>query len=245
MKNDIKPSKVTRTSTGDDDASSIVDYYMMVGIIKKPGEYKIGDRITTDWYNKLGPSEQKKVWNDAGDKWWKEYGYNIFDDYYTESVSAMPENTGDVQDYYMKKVYDKLEGDKKRAKNKISKRYKRTAKKHHLPNKRKNRVDTGILNHNYRLGKSGMVGVKNSITEQITETKLQPSAPYWVLSDPIDTGIEGGYIRIEYVPESGTTTEGVAEIIKVLQSELFGWEYILKHEEFFWEDGAWEMKYDK
>ena len=83
----------------------------------------------------------------------------------------------------------------------------------------------------------------NMITEhrRLVETKLQPTAPFSVESDDV----WGGYIRIQYDNQSGTTTEGVEELISVLQAELFGWQYIMKHEEFYWEDGAWENKYDK
>ena len=83
----------------------------------------------------------------------------------------------------------------------------------------------------------------NMITElrRIVETELQPTAPFSVEADDV----WGGYIRIQYDLQSGTTTEGVEEIMKVLQAELHGWEYIMKHEEFYWADGAWENKYDK
>ena len=76
---------------------------------------------------------------------------------------------------------------------------------------------------------------------KLLETKLQATAPFSVESDDV----WGGYIRIQYDNQSGTTTEGVEELISVLQAELFGWQYIMKHEEFYWEDGAWENKYDK
>ena len=32
-------------------------------------------------------------------------------------------------------------------------------------------------------------------------------------------------------------------IMKVLQMELKGWEYLMKHEEFYWADGDWENNY--
>jgi len=83
----------------------------------------------------------------------------------------------------------------------------------------------------------------NMITEvrRIVETELQPTAPFSVESDEI----WGGYVRIQYDNQSGTTTEGVEEIMKVLQAELFGWDYVMRHQEFYWLDGAWENKYVK
>ena len=83
----------------------------------------------------------------------------------------------------------------------------------------------------------------NMITEhrRLVETKLQPTAPFSVEADDV----WGGYIRIQYDHQSGTTTEGVESIINVLQAELFNWQYLMKHEEFYWADGAWENKYDK
>ena len=83
----------------------------------------------------------------------------------------------------------------------------------------------------------------NMITEhrRLVETKLQPTAPFSVESSEI----WGGFIHIQYDNQSGTTTEGVEEIMKVLQAELFGWDYVMKHEEFYWKHGAWENKYVK
>ena len=83
----------------------------------------------------------------------------------------------------------------------------------------------------------------NMITElrRIVETELQPTAPFSVESSEI----WGGFIHIQYDNQSGTTTEGVEEIMKVLQAELFGWQYIMKHQAFYWADGAWENKYVK
>jgi len=239
----IKPSKVTRKTSGDKDAESIVDYYMKVGIIKVPKEFKMGDSITTDWYNNLEAKERERVWKDAGDAWWKDYGITSFEELYTEEMSSNFVE-GDIQEFYMKKVYDKIQDDKsgveKLLKQKYGKVKKKKRKKFNLPkNNMKTKVDSGVLHH----GKG--LAMKNKITEMLRETKMQATAPQWVMSDPIDTGIEGSYIKIYYDPKSGTTTEGIEEIISVLQAELFGWEYVMRHEEFYWEDGAWENKYDK
>jgi hypothetical protein len=236
--------KDIRTTTGDEDAESIVDYYMQVGILKHPKEFKLGDSITTDWYNKLEDKERERVWKDAGDAWWKAYGIKRYDEYFTDEISAMKEE-GDIQEYYMKQLYKKLENEKGNIPKVIKKRYANARKKKNkLPKNRMPKVDTGILNsRGLKLG--GGMAIKNKITEMLKETKMQATAPQWVMSDPIDTGIEGSYIKIYYDPKSGTTTEGIEEIISVLQAELFGWEYVMRHEEFYWEDGAWENKYDK
>ena len=83
----------------------------------------------------------------------------------------------------------------------------------------------------------------NMITEhrRLVETELVPTAAFSVESSEI----WGGFIHIQYDNQSGTTTEGVEEIINVLQAELFGWQYIMKHQAFYWADGAWENKYVK
>tara|TARA_B100001971_G_C18105104_1_gene491060 strand:+ start:138 stop:896 length:759 start_codon:yes stop_codon:yes gene_type:complete len=240
---DITPNQVTRTSSEDNDTESIIDYYMQVGILKTPKEFKMGDSITTDWYNKLEDKEREKVWKDAGDAWWKAYGITRYDEFFTDEISTMEEE-GDIQEYYMKKVYNKLKDEKntipKILKKKYAKGKKKKRKKHVLPKKRMKQVDTGILNNRgYKFG--GGVELKNKITELLRETKLQPTAPFSVESDDV----YGGWIRIQYDNQSGTTTEGVEELISVLRTEMMGWEYILKHEEFYWEDGAWENKYDK
>ena len=235
--------KDIRTTTGDEDAESIVDYYMQVGILKHPKEFKLGDSITTDWYNKLEDKERERVWKDAGDAWWKAYGIKRYDEYFTDEISAMKEE-GDIQEYYMKQLYKKLENEKGSIPKVIKKRYanagKKKKKRNKLPRNRMPKVDTGILN-NRGLKLGGGMAVKNKITEMLRETKLQATAPFSVESDDV----YGGWIRIQYDNQSGTTTEGVEELIKVLQIEMMGWEYVLKHEEFYWEDGAWENKYDK
>ena len=110
-------------------------------------------------------------------------------------------------------------------------------------NKVKGKIDD-MKKQAERHSKSKQKQIKtNMITEvrRIVETELQSTAPFSVESDDV----WGGYIRIQYDNQSGTTTEGVEELISVLQAELFGWQYIMKHEEFYWEDGAWENKYDK
>ena len=76
---------------------------------------------------------------------------------------------------------------------------------------------------------------------RVVETKLQPTAPFSVESEDV----YGGYVRIQYDNQSGTTTEGVESLIKVFKAEIAGWEYILEHEEFYWADGDWENKYVK
>ena len=236
--------KDIRTITGDEDAESIVDYYMQLGILKHPKEFKLGDSITSDWYNNLEDKERERAWKDAGDAWWKAYGIKRYDEYYTDEISAMKEE-GDIQEYYMKQLYKKLENEKGNIPKVIKKRYANARKKKNkLPRNRMPKVDTGILN-NRGLKFGGGMAIKNKITEMLRETKMQATAPQWVMSDPIDTGIEGSYIKIYYDPKSGTTTEGIEEIISVLQAELFGWEYVMRHEEFYREDGAWENKYDK
>jgi hypothetical protein len=84
---------------------------------------------------------------------------------------------------------------------------------------------------------------KNMVMEvqRIKETKLQSTAPFSIESDDV----YGGYVRIQYDNQSGATTEGVESLIQVFKAEIAGWEYILKHEEFYWADGAWENKYVK
>ena len=239
----ITPNKVTKKSSGDDDAESIIDYYMKVGIIKVPGEFKMGGSITTDWYNNLEDKERERIWNDAGDAWWKAYGINTFEELYTEE---MADNfvEGDIQEFYMKKVYDKIQDDKIGVEKILKQRYGKVKKKERskkkLPKNKMKMPRGGILNNRYKLNTGG-VGLKNKITEKLLETKLQSTAPFSVEADDV----WGGYIRIQYDNQSGTTTEGVEELIKVLQIELMGWEYVMKHEEFYWEDGAWENKYDK
>ena len=81
------------------------------------------------------------------------------------------------------------------------------------------------------------------ITElrRIVETELVSTAPFSVESNDI----WGGYVRIQYDNQSGTTTEGVESILQVLRAEIAGWEYVLKHDQFYWKDGAWENKYVK
>ena len=83
----------------------------------------------------------------------------------------------------------------------------------------------------------------NMITElrRIVETELVPTAPITVETDDV----YGGYVRIQYDNQSGTTIEGVESLIKVFKAEVAGWEYIMKHEEFYWADGDWENKYVK
>jgi len=239
----ITPNKVTKKSSGDDDAESIIDYYMKVGIIKVPGEFKMGGSITTDWYNNLEDKERERIWNDAGDAWWKAYGINTFEELYTEE---MADNfvEGDIQEFYMKKVYDKIQDDKIGVEKILKQRYGKVKKKERskkkLPKNKMKMPRGGILNNRYKLNTGG-VGLKNKITEKLLETKLQSTAPFSVEADDV----WGGYIRIQYDNQSGTTTEGVEALIKVLQIELMGWEYVMKHEEFYWEDGAWENKYDK
>ena len=239
----ITPKKVTRKSSGDDDAESIIDYYMKVGIIKVPKQFSLGDSITTDWFNNLEDKERERVWNDAGDAWWKAYGINSFEELYTEEM-ATNFVEGDIQDFYMKKVYDKLQDDKTGVEKLLKQRYGKVKKKKRskskIPRNKMKMPRGGILNNRYKFNSSG-VGLKNKITEKLLETKLQSTAPFSVEADDV----WGGYIRIQYDNQSGTTTEGVEELIKVLQIELMGWQYIMKHEEFYWEDGAWEMKYDK
>ena len=90
-------------------------------------------------------------------------------------------------------------------------------------------------------GKSWKKIKTNMITElrRIVETELVPTALFSVESSEI----WGGFIHIQYDNQSGTTTEGVEELINVLQAELRGWEYIMKHEQFFWKHGAWKNKY--
>ena len=239
----ITPNKVTKKSSGDDDAESIIDYYMKVGIIKVPKEFKMGGSITTDWYNNLEDKERERIWNDAGDAWWKAYGINTFEELYTEE---MADNfvEGDIQEFYMKKVYDKIQDDKIGVEKILKQRYGKVKKKERskkkLPKNKMKMPRGGILNNRYKLNTGG-VGLKNKITEKLLETKLQSTAPFSVEADDV----WGGYIRIQYDNQSGTTTEGVGALIKVLQIELMGWEYVMKHEEFYWEDGAWENKYDK
>jgi len=144
----------------------------------------------------------------------------------------------------MKKVYDKIQDDKIGVEKILKQRYGKVKKKERskkkLPKNKMKMPRGGILNNRYKLNTGG-VGLKNKITEKLLETKLQSTAPFSVEADDV----WGGYIRIQYDNQSGTTTEGVEELIKVLQIELMGWEYVMKHEEFYWEDGAWENKYDK
>ena len=61
MRKEIQPAKVTKKTTGDQDAESIIDYYMKVGILKLPKEYKLGDSLTTDWYNGLETKEKESA----------------------------------------------------------------------------------------------------------------------------------------------------------------------------------------
>jgi len=237
-------NKDVKDTTEDQDVASIIDYFMQVGILKHPKDIAMGERLTTDWYSKLDDKERERVWKDAGDAWWKAYGIRHYDELYTDEVSQMPEDTGNVNKYYMNKVYEKLKGFDKKLMNGISKKYKQQQKgkrkKNKLPKNRMKMPDSGILNNKgYKLG--GRMNIKNNITEMLRETKLVPTAPLWVESDDV----YGGFIRIEYDLQSGTTTEGVEEMIKVLQIEMMGWQYLMKHEEFYWEDGAWENKYDK
>ena len=242
METNITPNKITKNSSGNENAESIIDYYMKVGIIKVPKEFKMGTSITTDWFNNLEDKERERVWNDAGDAWWKAYGINTFEELYTEEM-ATNFVEGDIQDFYMKKVYDKIQDDKIGVEKILKQRYgkvkKDTRSRKKLPRNKMKMPRGGILNNRYKFNSSG-VGLKNKITEKLLETKLQSTAPFSVEADDV----WGGYIRIQYDNQSGTTTEGVEELISVLQTELFGWEYVMKHEEFYWEDGAWENKYD-
>jgi len=243
----ITPNKITKKTAGDENAESIIDYYMKVGVIRIPKDYRMGDSITTDWFNNLEDKERERVWNDAGDAWWKAYGINSFEELYTDE---MADNfvEGDIQDFYMKKVYKKIQDDKIGVEKLLKQRYgkvkKKKRSKSRIPKNKMKIPGSGILNNRgYELAKLSSRGValKNKITEKLLETKLQSTAPFSVEADDV----WGGYIRIQYDNQSGTTTEGVEELIKVLQIELMGWQYIMKHEEFYWEDGAWEMKYDK
>ena len=237
----IKPEKVTRDTTEDSDASSIVDYYMRVGIMKSPKEYKMGDRVTTDWFDGLDAKEKERVWKDAGTAWWKAYGIKNYDELYTNEIASERFVEGDIQDYYMKKVYDRLRDGDNDIQQIMKKKYNnKKKKKHNLPKNKMRMPDSNILNNRgYKFG--GGMAMKNKITEVLLETELQSTAPFSVESNDV----WGGWIRIQYDNQSGTTTEGVEELIKVLQAELFGWEYVMKHEEFFWKDGAWENKFDK
>ena len=243
METNITPNKITKNSSGNENAESIIDYYMKVGIIKVPKEFKMGTSITTDWFNNLEDKERERVWNDAGTAWWKAYGINSFEELYT---NEMADNfvEGDIQDFYMKKVHKKIQDDKIGVEKILKQRYgkvrKGTGSRKKLPRNKMKMPRGGILNNRYKFNNSG-VGLKNKITEKLLETKLQSTAQFSVEADDV----WGGYIRIQYDNQSGTTTEGVEELIKVLQIELMGWQYIMKHEEFYWEDGAWEMKYDK
>ena len=242
MANALQGKDIRKTSE-DEDVASIVDYYIQVGILKQPKDYVMGTPITTDWYSGQDDKERERIWKDAGDAWWKAYGIRNFDELYTEEISQLPEGTRDVNGYYMDKVYKKLKGFDKKMMADISKKYKkskvRKSKKSKLPKNRMKMPDSGILNNRYK-SSGGPVAMKNKITEKLLETKLQATAPFSVEADDV----WGGYIRIQYDNQSGTTTEGVEELISVLQAELFGWQYIMKHEEFYWEDGAWENKYD-
>ena len=142
----ITPNKITKKSSEDNDAESIIDYYMKVGIIKVPKEFKMGGSITTDWFNNLEDKERERVWNDAGDAWWKAYGINTFEELYTEEM-ATNFVEGDIQDFYMKKVYDKLQDDTTGVEKLLKQRYGKVKKKKRtksrLPkNNMKTKVDT-------------------------------------------------------------------------------------------------------
>jgi hypothetical protein len=225
----------------------IMDYFIQVGILKSQEEYSVGDNFFTDWYNKLKYKQKEKVWKDAGDAWWKAYGLKLFDGKYTEEI-ADNFKEGDIIKWWDKKIKDDLEIEKKEMMEKLRKYWLKVVKnpggknKHQaLPKNKMRKVDSTILNNRgYKFG--GAMEMKNKITEDIlNETELQSTAPFSVESDDI----YGGFIRIQYDNQSGTTTEGVEELIHVLQAELFGWQYVMKHEEFYWKDGAWENKYDK
>ena len=225
----------------------IIDYFIEAGILKEPKKYSVGDRLTTDWFNNLEDKEREKVWKNECDVWWKVNGLKIFNELYTDEVGKM-DWEGDVNDYYMNKVYAMLNNNKKCLVDKLKRRYVKGKNKRHmnqtLPKKNMRKTDNTILNNRgYKLG-SG-IELKKKITETLRETKMTSMAPQWVMSDPIYTGIEGSYIKIYYDPKSGTTTEGIEEIISVLRTEIIGWEYVMKHQEFYWKDSAWENKYDK
>jgi len=223
---------------------NITDYFIQVGILKSPEAYNDGDTFTTDWYNNLQHKQKQKVWKDAGDAWWKAAGLKLFDEKYTEEIS-MNFDEGDIMKWWDAKIRDDIKVDKKEMKGRLRKLYKQSdkkKKKHQaLPKNKMKMPRSGILNNRYK-SSGGAMAMKNKITEKIlNETELQSTAPFSVESDDV----YGGFIRIQYDNQSGTTTEGVEELIHVLQAELFGWEYVMKHEEFYWKDGAWENKYDK
>jgi len=216
--------KDIRHTTEDEDTESIVNYYIEFGIFRKPNDWKNGMTITTDWFNKLNPPGQDKVWKEAGEGWWKEYGIERFDDKYSNDVSSEFKE-GNLLDWWSDRIYKDLEDLDERVGKVLNKKFPKYKK-----------------NHNLKSSKSKNRKLKNNmITElrRIVETELQPTAPFSVESDDV----YGGYIRIQYDNQSGTTTEGVEELINVLQAELRGWEYIMKHEQFFWKHGAWKNKY--
>ena len=61
MGKNISPNKITKNTSGDENAESIIDYYMKVGIIKVPKQFKMGTSITTDWFNNLEDKERERV----------------------------------------------------------------------------------------------------------------------------------------------------------------------------------------
>ena len=110
-------------------------------------------------------------------------------------------------------------------------------------NKVKGKIDN-MKKQAERHSKSKQKQIKtNMITEhrRLVETKLQPTAPFSIESDDV----YGGYVRIQYDNQSGTTTEGVESLIQVFKAEVAGWDYVMRHQEFYWIDGAWENKYVK
>ena len=128
MRKEIQPAKVTKKTTGDQDAESIIDYYMKVGILKVPSEYKLGDSITTDWYNELDAKERERIWKDAGDAWWKAYGLHTWDEYYLDEV-VVNHQEGDIVEWFNKKIYTELKDFDKKLEKDIVKKYKTKRKK--------------------------------------------------------------------------------------------------------------------
>ena len=218
--------KDIRHTTEDEDTESIINYYIKVGVFRNPKDWRRGMTITTDWFNKLNPKDKEKVWGDAGDGWWKEYGIVHFDEKYSNDVSKEFEE-GNILDWWSDRIYKSLDDLDERVGTILNKKFPKYQKKMNIKTKPTKRNNRKLKD--------------NMITEvrRIVETKLQPTAPFSIESDDI----YGGYVRIQYDNQSGTTTEGVESLIQVFKAEIAGWEYILKHEEFYWADGAWKNKY--
>ena len=227
--------------TKENTISNIVDYFIYKDIIKSPDVYKTGEAITTDWYNNINNKEKYKIWKKTIDEWWNKYGYKKYDEIYTDKM-VDEYTSGDIQKWWKSNIKKEINNEwSMKLGNYLSlnnftldntdENIKINNKRQKQNNKSKNKTN------NKRLIKK-----KQIIEQLLKEVDMVHTAPVEVWND---SRTKGGYIKIIYDNTSGNTTEGIQEIINILQTEIFGWEYIMRHEEFYWKGGAWENKYEK